>query len=72
VTRRLPTDLILAASDVDQGLMPVIGPFLSMDALPSSLDAIEPQIRAKYAEGWRPKPADGPSCDELDALIAAQ
>jgi hypothetical protein len=52
--------------------MPVIGPFLSMDAPPSSLDAIEPQIRSKYAEGWRPKPADGPSCDELDALIAAQ
>ena len=69
--RRLPTDLILARSDVDKSLMPVIGPFLSMDAQPSSLDAIEPGIRAEYAAGWRPKPSPGPCRDELAEIIAA-
>ena len=71
VTRRLPTDLILARSDVDKSLMPVVGPFLGMDAPPSSLDAIEPSVRAAYAEGWRPKPSDGPLRDELADIIAS-
>jgi 2-polyprenyl-6-methoxyphenol hydroxylase-like FAD-dependent oxidoreductase len=70
-TRRLPTDLILARSDVDKSLMPVIGPFLSMDALPSSLDPIEPAVRAEYAAGWRPTTAPGPTRDELAEIISA-
>jgi hypothetical protein len=42
-----------------------------MDAQPSSLDAIEPGIRAEYAAGWRPKPSPGPCRDELAEIIAA-
>jgi 2-polyprenyl-6-methoxyphenol hydroxylase-like FAD-dependent oxidoreductase len=70
-TRRLPTDLILARSDVDKSLMPVIAPFLSMDALPQTLDAIEPGIRAEYAAGWRPTPTVGPTHAELVEFISA-
>jgi 2-polyprenyl-6-methoxyphenol hydroxylase-like FAD-dependent oxidoreductase len=70
-TRRLPTDLILARSDVDKSLMPVVGPFLGMDALPSTLDRIEPAVRAEYAAGWRPTMVPGPSRDELAEIISA-
>jgi hypothetical protein len=62
----------LARSDVDRSLMSTIGPFLGMDAMPSSLDAIEPLVRAEYAAGWRPTLADGPTRDELVELVSAE
>lgn len=69
-TRRIPTDLILAATEAAPQLMPVVGPFMGMQALPASLDAIEPQVRALYAGGWRPAIPAGPSRDDLAALVA--
>jgi hypothetical protein len=40
-----------------------------MNALPASLAEVEPQARGVYASGWRPPVPDGPTRDELVALI---
>ena len=42
-----------------------------MRALPASLDAVQARVRRIYADGWRPPVPDGPTRDELAALIAA-
>ncbi|MBM2614445.1 FAD-dependent monooxygenase [Actinoplanes sp. LDG1-06] len=70
-TRRLPSDLIMEATEADPTLLRVVGPYMAMEALPSTLDEIEPRARAIYARGWRPPPHPGPSRDELASLIAA-
>jgi 2-polyprenyl-6-methoxyphenol hydroxylase-like FAD-dependent oxidoreductase len=70
VTRRLPSDLILEAIEVDRSLMRVAGPYMTMEALPTALDAIEPRAREIFASGWRPEPHPGPTRDELADLIA--
>jgi hypothetical protein len=70
LTQRLPSDLIVAASQVDPEMAKVVGPFLAMLAPPSSLDAVEPRAREIYAGGWRPPIPDGPTRDELADLIA--
>jgi hypothetical protein len=43
-----------------------------MDALPASLDAVEPRAREIFAAGWRPAVPVGPTRDELADLCAAQ
>jgi hypothetical protein len=40
-----------------------------MQALPSSLRAIEPRAREIYAGGWRPPVPDGPDRAELVELV---
>ena len=67
--RPLPSDLITAAALVDPSLMRVIGPYFGMQALPSSLRAIEPRAREIYAGGWRPPVPDGPDRAELVELV---
>ena len=67
----LPSDLILAAAEVDPAIRPAIGGYLSMTALPASLRAVEPRARGLYASGWRPRLAPGPSLDELAELVSA-
>ncbi len=42
-----------------------------MTALPASLAPAEPIARAVYESGWRPAPAEGPTRDELVALLTA-
>ena len=42
-----------------------------MTALPASLAPAEPIARAVYESGWRQPPADGPTRDELVALLTA-
>ncbi|MDN5747461.1 MAG: FAD-dependent oxidoreductase [Pseudonocardia sp.] len=69
-TAPLPPDLIAAAAEVDPSMMRVVGPYLGMDALPSTLDEVEPRAREIYATGWRPSVPDGPSRDELAELVA--
>ncbi|MBL7261063.1 FAD-dependent oxidoreductase [Paractinoplanes lichenicola] len=69
VTRRLPSDLIMEASEKDQSLLRVVGPYMAMEALPSTLDEVEPQARALFASGWRPTPHPGPTRDELAATF---
>jgi hypothetical protein len=68
--QRLPSDLIIAATEGRPEFVPAVGPYLAMRALPDSLDAIEPQIRDLYAQGRRPPTPLGPSRDELADLVA--
>lgn len=70
VTRRLPSDLILEAAEMDRSLMRVAGPYMAMEVLPTALDEIEPRAREIFASGWRPAPHPGPTRDELAGLIA--
>ncbi len=71
LSRRLPSDLIMAAAEVDPEITPAIGPYAAMQAGPSSLDAVEPRARAVYETGWRPAPAPGPTRAELVDVVAA-
>jgi 2-polyprenyl-6-methoxyphenol hydroxylase-like FAD-dependent oxidoreductase len=70
LTHKLPSDVIVQAAEADPAIMRVAGPYLTMDALPASLDAAEARARDVYATGWRPAVPDGPTRDELAALIA--
>ncbi len=67
-TRRLPSDLIVAAAAADDTLRAVVEPYARMDALPASLDAVEPRAREIFVEGWRPAVPDGPTRTELAEL----
>ena len=71
VSRRLPSNLILAAGAVDPGILPGTGGYVSMLELPSSLDPVEPLARAVYETGWRPAFAPGPPRVELREIVAA-
>jgi hypothetical protein len=71
LTRPLPSDLIMAATEADPEMLKVVGPFMAMVALPASLAAVEPRAREIYASGWRPPLPDGPTRDELAELITA-
>jgi 2-polyprenyl-6-methoxyphenol hydroxylase-like FAD-dependent oxidoreductase len=69
---RPPTsDLVVAATAVDPSLMAVVGPYLGMAALPDSLAAVHPRVQEIYASGWRPPFAEGPTRDELAAVVAS-
>jgi flavin-dependent dehydrogenase len=70
-TRRLPSDLIVAAAAADDTLRAVVEPYARMDALPASLAAVEPRARELYASGWRPAIPDGPTRLELAELCDA-
>lgn len=69
--RRLPSDLIMAAAAVDPRIATAIGPYLTMNALPSHLDPVEPLARDVYRTGWRPPYAPGPDRGELAGIVAA-
>jgi 2-polyprenyl-6-methoxyphenol hydroxylase-like FAD-dependent oxidoreductase len=69
-TRRLPSDLIVAAARADPSLQDVVLPYTVMRALPATLAAAEPRAREIYAGGWRPPRPDGPTRDELVQVIA--
>ncbi|MHC9296006.1 FAD-dependent oxidoreductase [Mycobacterium sp. LTG2003] len=70
VSRRLPSDLIVAAAAADSSVRAVVEPYAQMTALPDSLLAAEPRARQLYASGWRPPVPPGPSRDELAAICA--
>ncbi len=67
---RLPNDLIGAACAVDPSMLRVVGPYQGMQALPATLDEVEPRAREIYASGWRPPVPAGPTRDELAELVA--
>ena len=71
VTKRLPSDLVLAAAEVDPEMADAVFPYTAMLGGPASLDAVEPRARAMYADGWRPTPAPGPNRQELVETIRA-
>jgi 2-polyprenyl-6-methoxyphenol hydroxylase-like FAD-dependent oxidoreductase len=70
-TRRLPSDLIVAAAAADDTLRAVVEPYARMDALPASLDTVEPRAREIFADGWRPAVPDGPTRAELAEFCEA-
>lgn len=69
LTRRIPSDRIMAAAEADPRIGPAIGGYVSMTELPSVLDPVEPLARDVYASGWRPAYAPGPCRDELVAQV---
>jgi 2-polyprenyl-6-methoxyphenol hydroxylase-like FAD-dependent oxidoreductase len=69
LTRRLPSDLIVAAVEADPELITAVGPYQAMLAPPGSLDAVQARAREIYASGWRPPIPPGPSRQELAALV---
>jgi hypothetical protein len=71
LTRRLPSDLIVAAVQADPKLLTIVGPYQAMLAPPSHLDAAQARAREIYASGWRPPIPPGPTRQELAALITA-
>ena len=68
---RLPSDVIMSAASQDPSIGEAIGPYASMQALPSVLTTVEEKARAVYRTGWRPQPDPGPTHDELADLVAA-
>ena len=68
--RRLPSDLIVAAAEADPALRDIVGPYASMDALPASLAPAEARAREIYASGWRPPMPDGPTREQLSAVVS--
>jgi 2-polyprenyl-6-methoxyphenol hydroxylase-like FAD-dependent oxidoreductase len=66
---QLPSDLIMAAANVDPEIGPYIGPYASMSTLPSSLDAVQSRAKDVYATGWRPPVPPGPTRDQLAELV---
>ena len=71
LTERLPSVVIMAAAQVDPEIGRGLGPYLSMEAGPDSLAAVEPLAQAVYAAGWRPQPDPGPTRRELVELVRA-
>jgi 2-polyprenyl-6-methoxyphenol hydroxylase-like FAD-dependent oxidoreductase len=69
LTRRLPSDLIMAAAARDPRINAMLSGYFAMIALPSSLDPAEPLARAVYESGWRPPYSPGPSRDELVDVV---
>jgi 2-polyprenyl-6-methoxyphenol hydroxylase-like FAD-dependent oxidoreductase len=72
LTRPLPSDLIMAATEVDPDMLKIVGPYMAMVALPATLAAVEPRAREIYASGWRPPVPEGPTRDELAELVTAR
>jgi 2-polyprenyl-6-methoxyphenol hydroxylase-like FAD-dependent oxidoreductase len=67
----LPSDLLLAAATQDPGIARAIQPYLSMDAGPASLDALQGAARRVFENGWRPAYADGPTRGELARIVSS-
>ncbi|WP_433025380.1 FAD-dependent oxidoreductase [Actinomycetospora sp. CA-053990] len=68
-TRPPTSDLVVSATAVDRSLFAVVGPYLTMRALPDSLVSVHPRVQEIYASGWRPPVAEGPTSDELAELV---
>jgi 2-polyprenyl-6-methoxyphenol hydroxylase-like FAD-dependent oxidoreductase len=69
LSQPLPSDLVVAAAEVEPRLQPYVGPYAMMAALPASLTSVEPLAREVYRGGWRPAHAEGPGRDRLAEII---
>lgn len=65
----LTSTRICDAAEVDPRIMEHVGGFLTMTGTPACLAPAEPLARAVYETGWRAPYAEGPSRDELVAVI---
>ena len=72
LSRPLTTTAIVDAAQAEPRIVRNLAGYLSMTALPSSLAPAEPLARAVYESGWRPPLAEGPTRQELAAMIAAR
>jgi hypothetical protein len=70
LSRPLTSMTILEAAPADPRILEHAGGYLAMTALPATLAPAEPLARAVYETGWRPPFAEGPSGDELVALLS--
>lgn len=61
----ITADVIVEAAQQEPSLMPLVGRYLGMLQLPSSLVAAEEVTRQLLRSGWRPPYAAGPTRDEL-------
>jgi hypothetical protein len=64
----LPSDVIIAAGQVDADMMPTIAMFMGMVIGPKELRSVEDKARAVLKSGWRP-PYAGPTAVELADLV---
>jgi hypothetical protein len=71
LAEHLPSNLIMAAAEVDPKIGPALGPYLQMTAGPACLDGVEAPARAVDATGWRPRLTEGPTRSELADLVAS-
>ena len=71
LSKKLPSDMIMKAAAVDPAIQDASWAYLAMTDGASCLDPFEERARAVYRTGWRPPLADGPSRDELVALIGS-
>jgi 2-polyprenyl-6-methoxyphenol hydroxylase-like FAD-dependent oxidoreductase len=70
VSRPLPSDLIVAAAEVDPALKDLVAPYTIMEALPASLAPVQARAREIYASGWRPPVPDGPTREQLSSVVS--
>jgi hypothetical protein len=70
LSRRLPSDLVVAAAVADPRIGEGVTPYLTMTGLPGTLDAVEPLARAVYRSGWRPRLPAYPTRDDLADIVA--
>jgi hypothetical protein len=70
VSRPLPSDLIVAAAEVDPALKDLVAPYTIMEALPASLAPVQARAREIYASGWRPTVPDGPTREQLSSVVS--
>jgi 2-polyprenyl-6-methoxyphenol hydroxylase-like FAD-dependent oxidoreductase len=70
LSHRLPSDLIMAAAEVDPAMNSVVRSYQAMLIPPGGLAAVEPRAREIYASGWRPPIPAGPTREELADLAA--
>jgi 2-polyprenyl-6-methoxyphenol hydroxylase-like FAD-dependent oxidoreductase len=71
LSRPLTSRTILEAAPAEPQILEIAARYLAMDALPATLARAEVLARAVYGNGWRAPFADGPSRDELVAVMAA-
>lgn len=69
--RRLPSDLVLAAAEVDPRIDAVSAGYVTMLETPACLDPVEPLALAVYATGWRRSYSPGPTRDQLVGVVRA-
>jgi 2-polyprenyl-6-methoxyphenol hydroxylase-like FAD-dependent oxidoreductase len=65
----LTSTSIADAAQQDPRIMQGLGPYLGMEALPSTLRDYEDLAREIYRTGWRPAYAEGPCREELVAIV---
>lgn len=69
LSKPLPSDRILAASEIDPTIGRGAGPYLNMTGGPDVIRGLEPLARAVYETGWRPPLADGPARSDITEMI---